>query len=114
MLLTHEEVAILASLQEFVETPNNIGQFYTIVGVPSHIFKKLIIGLGLPMTKATVVNEGHKPSSIIRTRTEELVKEYMYSNPLPKSQRREHIIKLQAENTAIIEYLDTLHQRGKI
>lgn len=111
MFLTQEEVAVLSELQQFVDAPNNIGQFYVIVGVPRHIFKKLIIGLGLPMANSTVVVEGHKPSSAIRQRTEELYQEYLKNNPNCKPGGFQ---KLQAENTAIIEYLDMLHQRGKI
>jgi hypothetical protein len=60
MFLTRDEMTILLDLHKFASEPNNVGEHYRIVGVPSHIYRKLIIGLG-PTMANSILKPKHPP-----------------------------------------------------
>jgi hypothetical protein len=59
----------------------------------------------------TTVVEGTGPRKIIAERANELVAEFQRKNP---GVTKLGPVRIQAEQTAIIDYLETLHRRGKI
>jgi len=119
-MLNHDEMMVLLELQKFARSPNSMGNHYIMVGVPSNIFNKLILGLGVtPMSEMKssgqrVVVEGNTPQRIIERKAEEFFQAYLRSNPNDKDPGNLRYVRLRSENAAIVQYLTELHERGKI
>lgn len=110
MYLTHEDITKLLELREFAAQANNVGQPYQYTLVPSGVFKRLIDASGLLTEDAMAKTDPrYGPETYIRQKQEELIADYQAKNQGAKVTA---IVRLQAEHTALIDYLQFLYSRG--
>lgn len=110
MFLTHEDITKLLELRAFAQQPNNVGLPYEYTVVPSGAFTRLIDASGLLTEDAMEKSDPRNgPEMFIRKKQEELIADYQAKNQGAKVTA---IVRLQAEQSALIDYLQFLYDRG--
>lgn len=110
MFLTHEDITVLLQLRAFAQEENNVGMPYSFTVVPTGVFKRLIDASGLLTEEAMEGKEPRNgPELYIRKKQEELIANYQAKNQGAKVTA---IVRLQAEQSALIHYLQFLYDRG--